>query len=96
LLPANGRALPPGAAVDFVWAGSAQAAFYRLEIEDANGSLILSAVLPRDVTRYRAPSWLKDKAGDGNLRWRVLELDQAGAQIGETAKRSLRLAAVKQ
>jgi hypothetical protein len=95
LLPADGRALPPAAAVDFVWAGSAQAAFYRLEIEDASGSLILSAVLPRGVTRYRAPSWLKDRVGDGNLSWRVLALDQAGAQIGETARRSLRLAIVK-
>jgi hypothetical protein len=96
LLPADGRTLPPGAAVDFVWAESGQTAFYRLEIEDASGKLILSAVLPRGVTKYRAPSWLKDKAGDGNLRWRVLALDQAGAQLSATARRSLRLAAAKQ
>ena len=95
LSPADGRILRPGAAVDFFWSESGQAAFYRLEIVGASGKLILSAALPRGVTRYRAPSWLKNKAGDGSLRWRVLALDQAGSQIGATALRNLRLAAEK-
>jgi len=96
LSPADGRTLPLGAAVDFVWAESEQAAFYRLEIVGANGKPILSAAFPRGVTRYRAPSWLKDKAGNGSLRWRVLALDQAGAQLSATPLRSLRLTVAKQ
>ena len=85
LLPAEGRTLPRDSVMDFAWTGSAQAAFHRLEVEDASGGLILSAVLPRGVTKYRAPSWLKEKAGEGNLRWRVVALDQAGARVSETA-----------
>jgi hypothetical protein len=69
----------------------AQAAFYRLEIEDESGRLVLSAILKLGEKSYRAPSWLRSKLGNGNLRWRVLALDQAGAQIGETPHRRLRL-----
>ncbi len=87
--PAEDQTLPRDRPVDFIWTGAAQAAYYRLEVE-ASGKPILSAVLPSGKTSYRAPSWLKEKAGDGNLRWRALALDGSGAVIGETAWRGLR------
>jgi hypothetical protein len=95
LLPGENRTLPRNAAVDFTWAGTPAASFYRLEVEDVNAKQILSALLPRGVTGYRAPSWLKERAGEGSLRWRVVALDQAGAQADATAWRSLRLVPVQ-
>lgn len=90
LLPKDGTTLPATQIAEFVWSENPQARLYRLEIEDDNGKLIHSAVLKASVRIYRAPSWLKDKAGDSNLRWRVIALDETGKTIGGTARRSLR------
>jgi hypothetical protein len=75
----------------FKWREALQVAFYRLEIEDAQGVLILSAILPRGVSSYRAPSFLKEKTEGVNLRWRVVAFDQAGNQIAQTPKRAFQL-----
>jgi hypothetical protein len=48
------------------------------------------------VTIYRAPSWIKEKAGDGILRWRVVAFDQSGAVIGESQWRVLKLISKRQ
>jgi len=72
-----------------------RAAFYRLEVEDENGKLILSAMLKSSVRNYRAPSWLKSKVTSGDLRWRVVALVRAGQYIGETEKRKFQLLAVR-
>ena len=92
LLPRDGATLPSNRPVDFVWDEMPKAVFYRLEIEDQSGKPILSALLKSNERSYRAPSWLKSRAGNGDLRWRVVALDGAGAQIGETARYDLRLA----
>ena len=78
-------------AVDFIWAEIGQATFYRLEVEDAQGRALLSALALPETGTYRAPAWLKERAGNGNLRWRVIALDQSGTTITETPWRSLRL-----
>ncbi|MGH9752080.1 MAG: hypothetical protein ACREA2_04795 [Blastocatellia bacterium] len=91
-LPRDGVTIPATEPIDFAWAASPQAAFYRLEIEDENGKLILSAMLKSAVRNYRAPSWLKSKVTTGNLRWRVVAKDQAGQYIGETEKRRFQIA----
>ncbi|HEY7180476.1 MAG TPA: hypothetical protein VIC84_03605 [Blastocatellia bacterium] len=91
LLPRDGVAIPAGDPIDFAWAASPQAAFYRLEVEDANGKLILSAMLKSSVRNYRAPSWLKSKITNGNLSWRVVALGRAGQRVGETEKRKFQL-----
>jgi len=61
-------------------------------VENVNeaGSLIQTVILKSDARAYRAPSWLKDKSGNGNLLWRVDALDQAGKPIGETARFGLK------
>ncbi len=92
LQPNDGAALPPGQPLEFSWAEDGQAAFYRLEVEDAQGKPMFSAVLPPGVSVYRAPTWLREKAGAGSLRWRVLALNSKGVQIAETPRRTLRLA----
>jgi hypothetical protein len=91
LLPRDGLTITVKLPVDFVWEAVAQAAFYRLEIEDALGKSLLVATLRAGVTSYRAPSWLKEKTSNGSLRWRVVALDQAGKVIAETGYRILRL-----
>jgi hypothetical protein len=77
--------------VDFSWTETEQAAFYRLEVTDAQGRAICSALMPSGTRTYRAPGWLKERSGDGNLRWRVIALDQSGKSIGQTSWRTLRL-----
>ncbi|MBP6824209.1 MAG: hypothetical protein KA368_21860, partial [Acidobacteria bacterium] len=92
LLPKDGTTLAANQIAEFVWSENPQAKLYRLEIEDDNGKLIHSAVLKSSVRIYRAPSWLKAKAGDSNLRWRVIALDQQGKTVGGTSRRSFRFA----
>jgi len=92
LLPRDGVTIPADQPIDFAWAASPQAAFYRLEVEDENGKPILSAMLKSAAARYRAPSWFKSRATTGNLRWRVVAMDRTGRYIGETARRRFQLA----
>ncbi|MGE0129926.1 MAG: hypothetical protein AB7U82_17730 [Blastocatellales bacterium] len=91
--PRDGATARANQPIDFVWAASPQAVFYRLEITaDTTGRPILSAVLKAGVLTYRAPSWLKDKAGAQALRWRVVALDQQGNRVAETEQRIFRVA----
>jgi hypothetical protein len=39
---------------------------------------------------YRAPSFLREKAANAGLQWRVLAIDQSGAKTTETPWRRLR------
>jgi hypothetical protein len=92
VLPRDGATARANLPIDFFWAASPQAVFYRLEITaDATGKAILSAVLKSGVLTYRAPSWLKDKTGAQALRWRVVALDQQGNRVVETEQRILRI-----
>lgn len=90
LSPEERAVLPPDKPVDFTWTLTDNATTYRLELEDPQGGSIVAAILMREVSNYRAPSWLKDKVGDATARWRVIAFDQAGKQIGQTEWRSLR------
>src|SRR5581483_12228854 len=75
LLPRAGVTVAAKLPLDFVWEAQAQAAFYRLELEDATGKSLLAATLRAGVTSYRTPSWLKERTSNGSLRWRVVALD---------------------
>jgi len=93
LAPADNAVVSAGRSLTFAWAEDARAAFYELEVQDAEGRPLLSAILRKGINVYRAPSWLKDKAE--KVRWRVIAKDRSGKQIGETEFRSLRFAASK-
>jgi hypothetical protein len=93
--PADKAVLADNEVVDFNWSAIEGAAFYRLEVETGQSTLVLSAILLGGVNTYRAPSWLAEKVGDESLHWRVLAFDQARNQIGETVRRSLRFASKK-
>lgn len=81
--------------IDFSWPDFQQAAFYRLELTDTKANIILSALVLPGVRTYRAPSWLKEKAVNDILRWRVVALDKEGSSIGKTQWHTLRLTAIR-
>ncbi len=74
--------------VDFLWSDTASAAVYMLELVN-DRETVLSALLPPGVTTYKAPSWLEEKRGAGDLRWRVIALDGGGNEIGKSKWRTI-------
>lgn len=91
LLPANDTVLSSSQPLDFRWSETGTATMYRLEVEDLAGKPMLSAFLPSGSSAYHAPPWLKDKAANKPLRWRVLALDQSGKILSESPWQGLRL-----
>lgn len=90
--PADNSVMPADRPIEFRWAEIEQAALYRVEMDDSEGNLILSAVVLPGSAIYRAPSWLKEKSVNGLVRWRVLALSKEGNTIGETPGRNVRIA----
>ncbi|MBL8114069.1 MAG: hypothetical protein JNK60_14410 [Acidobacteria bacterium] len=92
LLAPKAGALVTGA-VDFSWTEDRQALLYKLEIVDPSGTEILSALLQQGTFNYRAPSFLREKATSGVVRWRVKVLDAEGREKRHTEWRELKLKA---
>jgi hypothetical protein len=91
VLPPEGATAAAGQILDFTWTQQDGAAVYRLEVVDLQNTTLLSAALLQGIGAYRAPSWLRDRAGDGHLRWRVVALDERGKLLAETSWRTLQL-----
>ena len=89
LLPAESAIAAAGTPIDLSWSSVQGAVFYRVDIEDSQARQILSAVLPAGVRSYRLPSWLKDRALDGQVRWRVSALDPGGGEVAGSDRRKL-------
>ena len=64
---------------------------HRIKLRDSTDSVVMSAIALPGVGVYSAPSWLKDKLGDGILQWRVVGLDTFGKQLSEYPTRRLRI-----
>ena len=77
----------------FTWIENRPGAFVRLEVTDRNEKPLLNSLMPVGAMYYRAPSWLRAKAIDGNLRWRVVMFDQTGQQAAATPWRGLKFGA---
>ena len=95
LLPAENAKLAAQAAIDFSWVEVRQAAIYRLEAKNSQGQLVLSAFLQSGASTYRAPSWLKDKLPEGELRWRIIALNFSGKEIQSSDWRSFKIDSAK-
>jgi hypothetical protein len=91
--PAEGATINNAQAPLFTWVENQPGAFVRLEVTDRNEKSLLNSMLPVGVMYYRAPSWLRAKAVDGNLRWRVVMFDQTGQQIAASPWRGLKFGA---
>jgi hypothetical protein len=90
LLPIENEVQVSDKPIDFNWNGAPRVALYRLELSNAGGEEILSALLPPSQTSYRAPSWIRARISNGTLRWRVAALDESGAIIAESGWRVLK------
>ncbi len=88
--PAEGATVNSAQSPLFTWIENQPGSFVRLEVADRTDKPLLNSILPVGTMYYRAPSWLREKAGDGNLRWRVVMFDQTGQQIAATPWRGLR------
>jgi hypothetical protein len=89
LRPADHARLAVGQSVEFNWKPVDGAAFYRLDIEDAQSQNVFSAILPGGITQYQAPPWLGDKATGGILHWRITVFDALRNPLSPTPKRAL-------
>ncbi|HZF37256.1 MAG TPA: hypothetical protein VE715_00400, partial [Blastocatellia bacterium] len=89
--PAEGATVNGVQSPLFTWVETQPGAFVRLEVVDGNEKPLLNSMLPVGTAHYRAPSWLRVRAVDGNLRWRVVMFDQTGRQIAAAPWRGLRL-----
>lgn len=89
LLPRAEAPVDGAGPVTFSWAAVRQAAFYRLELRDAAGAVLLSALMQPGLETYRPPTWLKEKAQPGRLEWRVTALDAEGSPMSDSGWRGL-------
>jgi hypothetical protein len=88
LAPAENTTLAPGQPLEIRWSEVRSAALYRVEIQDAEETLVLDALVQSGSGVYRAPSWLKDRLPTGALRWRVVGIDRQGRDVGASAWRT--------
>jgi hypothetical protein len=93
ILPADGATVPADRPVEFSWREAPQVAVSRLEILNSEGQMVLSALVPAGTGIYRAPVWLRERAPDGALRWRVVGIDLEGREVSASAWRTLTIAA---
>jgi hypothetical protein len=90
--PAEGASVNSPQSPLFTWVENQPGSFVRLEVADRSDKPLLNSILPIGTMYYRAPSWLREKAVDGNLRWRVVMFDQRGQEIAAAPWRGLRFA----
>jgi hypothetical protein len=90
--PQHGGTAGGGGELEFAWIRARPASFHRLEIEGSDRRIVHAALVNGDVSVYRAPSWLADRAGDGRARWRVVALSATGRTLAVSEWRSLRFA----
>jgi hypothetical protein len=91
LLPRPTDLLTFGRSTEFSWTEVPNAQTYELQVRSANGLAVLGAVLLAKTNRYRAPSWLAERASNKPLRWRVVARDVAGEDIQRTPWRTLQI-----
>jgi hypothetical protein len=89
--PADMAEASASQAVLFTWPSVLRTKYYMLQIEDASGNEVHSAILLRDTHSYRGPSWLLERVSTERLRWRVIALDENGKKLNETSTRTLQI-----
>lgn len=92
IFPPENYILAPDKEINFTWSEIKDAALYRVQIEGPQKETILSAMLKPGIGIYRAPVWLRQRAGDGKLRWRVDAISYDGKTIEESGWRNMTLA----
>lgn len=89
--PVAGASTPASAQLAFAWEVLPRAARYRLEIERADGTPVLRALVPGSIAAYRPPPMLAERGAGATLRWRVRAQDANGQEIARSTWRTLTL-----
>jgi hypothetical protein len=93
LLPADGARLAAGQPIDLSWEQHVSCVLYRVDLAGGAGEVIFTAAVQQGIGTYRAPSWLRERAPGGKLRWRVVALGPDQEELAATPWRDLLLAA---
>lgn len=80
------------AAPVFTWSPLTGAVVYRLEVENADGNMVLQALLPAEIRTYRAPPWFAERLDSREFTWRVSGVAAGGRTIASTPWRAAQLA----
>ncbi len=78
------------ASARLVWSPDRTASFYRVDVRDEKGAIVLRALVPATQREYQLPSSLVGSAG-GTVRWRIWALDGRGKLLRRTTWRLLRI-----
>ena len=73
----------------FRWRENGAAPFYRIDVRNAAGTIVLAAMVERGAGQYQAPSWFHEKTGAGRLMWRVVAVSSDGEDIAASRWRDL-------
>jgi len=95
IAPDDRVVLRPEKPVNFTWSPIDSAVTYHFELQDLQGTPLLSAILLAGTVSYSAPSWLTEKVGPVIVRWRVAAFSNLSTQIAATDWRSLRFESVQ-
>ena len=76
--------VPPGQVPTLAWQGLAEAASWRVELADANGTIVGSKFLRRAETRYGLTGVLEQRTRGKAVRWRVQAFDAGRKPIGRS------------
>ncbi|MCP5424757.1 MAG: hypothetical protein H6970_06770 [Gammaproteobacteria bacterium] len=89
LTPLSDAKLPPQP-VSFSWIDSPNAEFYRLEVQDEGGAIVVETLVRPGVEQYTAPPWLTQRSSEA-LRWRVVSLDRNGRTLNASPWRGFQI-----
>lgn len=89
--PFNGQTIARDQVPQFRWRDVIGASVYRVEIQQDNGEVLLSALVRAGVGTYRAPPFVRDRASADRQRWRVTAVDIDGTLVGQSAWREMRI-----
>jgi hypothetical protein len=83
--PVTNAILPGGGPVDFAWRGPSSA-FYRVDLQNSEGTQVLSAIIEAPAMKYRSPPLVGDLASNGKLTWTVTALDADGKELAHSPR----------
>ena len=88
--PSMEAVVAAGTPIEFEWRSSVPAAFYRLDLKDSSGAILISAIIETPATKYRAPLLEGERQAEGKLTWSVVALDTGGREIARSPLATLR------
>ena len=93
LLPRTGVAVSADSGLALSWLEEWNAALYRVEIEAADGTSLVAAIVPPGVGAYRVPPFVLTQAAGRDVSWRVTALDFNGWAMRRSAWRTVKVGA---